>query len=162
MVRIDRKAAARALRVERREDGQLWVETGGGRHAVRVRRCFPWSEPLRFLSLRTHEDEEVALVRCLSELEPESREALAAAVAEAGFVLEVTRIERVEEEVEIRTWEVGTRQGPRRFQTRRDDWPVGVPGGGILIKDVAGDLYHVPEPAALDEASRGWLWAFVD
>jgi hypothetical protein len=37
-----------------------------------------------------------------------------------------------------------------------------VPGGGIVIRDVAGDLYHVAEPEKLDRRSRTWLWAFVD
>jgi len=101
-------------------------------------------------------------VETLDELSVESRRALEAAVAEAGFVLEVTRILDVEEEVEIRTWKVETRQGGRRFQTRLDDWPMEVPRGGIVIRDVAGDLYHVADPAALDDRSRRWLWAFVD
>ncbi len=37
-----------------------------------------------------------------------------------------------------------------------------VPGGGIVIRDVAGDLYHVADPEKLDAKSRTWLWAFVD
>ena len=72
------------------------------------------------------------------------------------------RIESVDEEVEIRIWKVRTRQGPRSFQTRLDDWPREVPGGGFLIRDVAGDLYHVADPRGLDEASRALLWAFVE
>jgi len=74
----------------------------------------------------------------------------------------VERITKVEEEVEIRSWKVETRQEPRSFQTRLDDWPMDVPGGGIVIRDVAGDLYHVAEPEKLDRRSRTWLWAFVD
>jgi hypothetical protein len=34
--------------------------------------------------------------------------------------------------------------------------------GGLLIRDVAGDLYHLAEPAKLDKRSRELLWAFVD
>ena len=67
-------------------------------------------------------------------------------MAEAGFVFEVTRVNEVEEEVEIRHWQVETRQGTRSFQTRLDDWPRALPGGGFLIRDVAGDLYRLPEP----------------
>jgi hypothetical protein len=152
----------RDLKLERREDGQLWASLDGSERAVRVHRCFPWSEPGRFLSLRDPDDEEFALVRALDELEDDSRRALERAIAEAGFVLEVTRILDVEEEVEIRTWEVETRQGQRSFQTRLDDWPTEVPGGGIVIRDVAGDLYHVADPEGMDERSRKWLWAFVD
>ena len=152
----------RDLKLERRADGQLWASVDGMERAVRVHRCFPWSEPGRFLSLRDTDNEEFALVHALDELNADSRRVLESAIAEAGFVLEVTRITDVDEEVEIRTWKVETRQGPRSFQTRLDDWPTDVPGGGIVIRDVAGDLYHVADPEAMDERSRKWLWAFVD
>lgn len=163
MVRMNEKGERRdGLALERRADGQLWATLDGTETAVRVHRCFPWSEPTRFLSLRDADDEELTLVAALEELEAESRRVLEAALVEAGFVLEVERVVEVDEEVEIRTWKVETRQGPRSFQTRLDDWPTEVPGGGILIRDVAGDLYHVRDPRALDARSRGWLWAFVD
>lgn len=150
------------LKVEREASGQLSVELNGRRHAVRVQRCFPWSEPGCFLSLRNGDDEEVALVTTLDELDEASRRAVEEALVEAGFVLEVVAIEEVDEEVEIRTWRVRTRQGARSFQTRLDDWPWQVPGGGIVIRDVAGDLYHVADPEGMDAVSRRWLWAFVD
>jgi hypothetical protein len=152
----------RALALERREDGQLWARTNGSAQPVRVHRCFPWSEPDRFLSLRDQENQEIAMVTHLDELNKESREALSEALVEAGFVLRVLGISEVDEEVEIRTWKVETEQGPRSFQTKLDDWPWEVPGGGIVIRDVAGDLYHVADPEAMDEKSRRWLWAFVD
>jgi hypothetical protein len=57
---------------------------------------------------------------------------------------------------------VATRQGPRSFQTRRDDWPRRLTTGGVLINDVAGDLYHIPDPSILDDTSRRWVHAFVD
>lgn len=150
------------IRLERREDGQLWAELGGEERAVRVHRCFPWSEPGRFLSLRDAEDEEFALIDTLDDVTGDSRRVLEGAVAEAGFVLQITRITEVAEEVEIRRWNVETRQGPRSFQTKLDDWPTDVPGGGIVIRDVAGDLYHVADPEEMDEGTRRWLWAFVD
>jgi len=150
------------LRVERGRDGQLWAERDGELRAVWVRRCFPWSEPTRYVSLLDHDRNEFALVPDVGALEPGSREALEDALAEAGFVLQVERIRSVDEEVEIRVWEVDTRQGPRTFQTRLDDWPREVPGGGYVIRDVAGDLYHVAAPQKLDDRSRRLLWAYVE
>ena len=163
MVRLRKDLEGKgALKLERRADGQLWAAMNGTERAVRVHRCFPWSEPGRYLSLRDTDNEEFALVAALEDLDTVSRGELERAIVEAGFVLEVMRIGEVDEEVEIRTWKVETRQGPRTFQTRLDDWPTEVPGGGIVIRDVAGDLYHVPDPAAMDERSRRLLWAFVD
>jgi len=150
------------LLLERRADGQLWAERRGVAQPVWVRRCFPWSQPGRFISLRDHEKEEVALIRDLDELDPDSRGVLEAALIEAGFVLEVRRLLDIDEEVEIRNWKVETVQGQRTFQTRLDDWPRPLSSGGLLIRDVAGDLYYVADPTALDETSRRLLWAFVD
>ena len=157
-----RRVAARdRLMLSLGADGQLWAERGGRRAPVVVHRCFPWTEPLRHISLRDRYQREFAFVGDASELDDASRAALESALAVAGFLLEITAVEDVTEEVEIRHWVVGTRQGTRRFQTRRDDWPVEIAGGGLLIRDVAGDLYHVSDPEALDPASRKWLWAYA-
>src|SRR6185503_13607538 len=106
-----------ALSLEQRPDGRLWAVRGDEERAVWVRRCFPWSEPTRYLSLRDGDEEEFALVRDPADLDEASREALEGALALAGFVFEITRVLEIEEEVEIRHWRVETRQGPRAFQT---------------------------------------------
>jgi hypothetical protein len=151
-----------ALRLRSAGDGRLFAIVEGEAVSVRLRQCFPWSEPHRHLSLRDEEDEEVALVEDPSTLAPESRQALEQALAEAGFVLEVTRVLSIDEEVEIRQWKVETKHGPRSFQTHLDDWPRTLPMGGLLIRDVAGDLYLLAAPGELDRRSRELLWAFVD
>lgn len=154
--------ANEGLRLARRTDGQLWATSGEEECAVRVRRLFPWSETDRHVSLRDASNREFALVGPDDPLDRDSRRALDAAVDSAGFVLEVTRVVSVEEEVEIRVWAVDSVQGPRTFQTPLDEWPRGMPAGGLMIRDVAGDLYMIPDPAALDARSRALLWAFVD
>lgn len=136
-----------SLRLERHIDGQLWARTPDREVRVKVHRCFHWSEPGRFVSLRDAEEDEVALVRDLRKLDPGSRAALEDALAAAGFVLEVTRIQVVEDEVEIRYW---------RVETRR------LSDSSFLIRDVSGDLYHVHDTRALDRESREWLWAYVE
>ena len=143
-------------------DGRLLAIVDGEAVAVRLRQCFPWSEPHRHLSLRDREEREIALVEDPAMLGAESRQALEQALAEAGFVLEVTRVLSIDEEVEIRQWRVETRQGTRSFQTHLDDWPRVLPMGGLLIRDVAGDLYRLSAPEAMDRRSRDLLWAFVD
>jgi hypothetical protein len=153
---------APGLRIERTTSGQLVATRGGRGVHVHVCRCFPWSEPSRFVSLRDSDEEEIALVPDLDQLDPDSRGALEVALVEAGFVLQIEAIDDIEEEIEIRCWRVRTRQGERAFQTPRDEWPREVPGGGLLIRDVAGDLFHIADPNGLDRESQRHLWAFVD
>ncbi len=95
-------------------------------------------------------------------LDEASRGAMEAALVVAGFVLEITRVSAIDEEVEVRHWNVETAQGPRVFQTKLDEWPRLLPHGGLLIRDVAGDLYLLPARETLDRRSRDLLWSFVD
>ena len=150
-----------ALQLEQR-DGRLWARVGDHYAPVLPTRCFPWGEPDRWVSLRDGDGKEVALVEDPCELDAASRDALETALRETAFVFEVTRILAIEEEVEIRTWTVQTRQGVRKFQTARDAWPRELPTGDYLVRDVAGDLYRIGDPEQLDAQSRRYLWAFVE
>ncbi len=152
------------LRLWRGHDGRLWgrATASDDARSVRVCRLFPWSQPSEYVSLRDAEDEELALVHRPEDLDATSREALEVSLAEAGFVMQIESIDAVEEEIEIRTFSVQTSQGPRSFQTERDEWPQPLAGGGLLIRDVAGDLYAVPDPDTLDARSRKLLWVFID
>jgi hypothetical protein len=164
-VQLSREArndGPRPFKLRTGSDGRLLVILEDRVVSVRLRQCFPWSEPHRHLSLRDDDEREVVFVDDPALLEAESRRALERALAVAGFVLEVTRVVEIDEEVEIRQWTVETAQGSRSFQTHLDDWPRVLPGGALLIRDVAGDLYRLPEPGNLDAKSRELLWAFVD
>src|SRR5690349_15864320 len=111
------------LNLQNASDGRLVMVIDGQSVPVRLRQCFPWSEPHRHLSLRDDTDREVALVEDPGLLTDSSRTAIEEALAVAGFVLDVTRVVSIDEEVEIRTWVVETTQGARSFQTHLDDWP---------------------------------------
>src|SRR2546428_2663271 len=128
------------LTLERRRDGRVWAIRGGGgvARAVWVQRCFPWSEPGRFLSLRDDDEEEFALVRDPAELDPASRRVLEEALVAAGFVFEVTRVIAIEEEVEIRHWRGGAPQGARPFPTPLDASPPLLPHRVLLLPGAAG------------------------
>jgi hypothetical protein len=112
--------------------------------------------------LRDANDKEVAIVDDPAALDDASRGALERALGIAGFVLEVIRVVDIDEEVEIRQWSVETTSGARSFQTHLDEWPRVLPDGGLLIRDVAGDLYKLGAPRSLDRKTRELLWAFVD
>jgi hypothetical protein len=153
---------AASLNIERGADGRLCASLGNEQRVVRVHRCFPWSEPDQFISLRDDDGEEFALVSDPGELSVAAQSVLLDALGEAGFIFDVAGVGEIEEEVELRNWLVRTNQGARRFQTRLDDWPRKLPDGGLLIRDVTGDFYRISDPGALDRKSRALLWAFVD
>src|SRR2546421_8561408 len=140
MTLVATERAAPTLCLEWRSDGSLWALRGDEERAVAVRRCFPWSEPARYLSLRDSEEEEFAVVRDPADLDARSRAALEMALAVAGFVFEVTRLLEIDEEVEIRHWRGETPQGPRAFHTPLGEWPRPLPHRGLLIRALSRAL----------------------
>jgi hypothetical protein len=139
----------------------LCLDVGGKLTAVTPVRCFPWSAETEYISLREPNGKELHLVQHANELDPESAQALATALASVGFVLEVCRIESIQEDYELRIWKVDTAQGPRTFQTPLDTWPWPSPDGGYFVRDLCGDLFRLPPPDTLDVGSRQKLWAYV-
>jgi len=150
------------LTLEKRRDGRLWALLAERAAPVKLRRCFPWTFPERYISLQTEANEELALVSNPADLDQASRAALSQALAEAGFVFIIQRVYSVEEDFELRCFKVETPQGPRAFQTALDAWPRETSDGGLLIQDVAGDLFRIEDPQTLDPRSRELIWELVD
>jgi len=150
------------LELERRRDGRLWALLAERAAPVKLRRCFPWTSPERYISLQTDDGVELALIADPQALSRASQAALSQALAEAGFVFLIRRVYSVKEDFELRCFEVETPQGRRCFQTALDAWPRETPEGGLLIEDVAGDVFRIEDPASLDARSRQLLWELVD
>ena len=129
--------------------------------AVRIAPCFPWSRAGRYVSVRTNGDKEIALIGSLDQLAEGTRRLVEQTLAEIGFVLEITRVESIETEIEVRNWVVDTRQGPFTFQTKLDEWPDPLDDGNLVLRDVAGNLFLIPDPKTLDAQSRKLLRPFV-
>ena len=140
----------------------LVVRPEGDTTPVRARPCFPLSEPERVFSLLDEEGNELQLVDNPADLDPLSREALGKALSDAAFTIVVTGIHSITTDIDLRLWKVRTAAGPRTFQTRLGSWPRKLDTGGVLIQDVAEDLYHIPDVDKLDRDSRRLLWAYSD
>ena len=149
------------LCITRSNSGQITAMIDGVSTVVQVRQCFPWSQPKQYISLRDDKNNEIALIKDLAELDESSRDVIAESLTDVGFVFEIQSIQSLQTEFEIRNWKVTTRQGPCTFQTALDEWPRTLPDGSIVIKDVCGNLFHIPDTDALDDKSRKRIWAFI-
>jgi len=142
--------------------GRLLVVDGDKHTAVRVQLCFPWTDPARFFSLRDIDDKELFLIEEPTQLDTASQTALLEAVQQVRFVFEITKVHEVTQDHELRLWRVDTEQGPRRFQTKLDDWPRRVSGHAWMIRDVGGDLYFISQIQQMDTESITILSAYLD
>ena len=150
------------IKIIRGKDSRIRVVRDGREIPVNIFCCFPWSAPGDYISLRDDNEEEVAFVSHLADIEKQSRKVLESALEKSGFVMEITSIKNIDEDFEIRNWHVVTRQGVRKFQTKLDEWPYEAPGGGLLIKDLAGDLYFIADSIEMDKNSKKQLWTVSD
>jgi len=150
------------LRLTRASDGRTVASRGGTQWTVHVTNCFPWSAPGTYLSLRDDDGHEVALIPSMDDIDTDSREILQQALRDAAFAFDVTAVTLVKKEFEIRFWDVNCAEGRRVFQTHVDDWPRQLPPNGLLITDVAGDVYRIADWTALDKQSQKQLAMFVD
>lgn len=142
-------------------DGRLALQTETGPEAVQISRCFPWTAPGQFLSLRNTEGEEKLFLKSTDELDPASRKILETEIAQSSDTFQIESIQSLKKEIELRCWEVTTRQGTRSFQTELDEWPRELPDGTFLVEDLFGDLYIVPALDKLDPVSRKCFWPLV-
>ncbi|MCX7590652.1 MAG: DUF1854 domain-containing protein [Kiritimatiellae bacterium] len=152
------------LRVFRNRAGQLVAEVDGRSGPVtdvRVARCFPRSYPEGYISIRDPEGKEIALLRSLDDLDPESRRVVEHELYDKVFVPEIKRIIEKEHEFGVTSITAETDRGQVTFQIRsRDD--VYVPSlHEVLFRDADGNVYRVPDVNQLDAASRRHLREYV-
>ena len=145
------------------KDGNLYLHRQSEEMiSVLARPCFPWSEPKKFITLRDFDNKEVQMIEDPAELDEHSREALKQGLSASDFVFQIVEINTVDTEFEIRNWKVNTVQGKQVFQTHLDEWPRKMPGGGFLLRDVAGNLFYIPSAENLDSHSQGLLSGFIE
>ena len=149
--------AAESIRLYLDEFADLVLEIAGQEpvHGVRTTRCFPISSGDRFIALRAHKGEELGIVRDVDELDTDSQQALRSELDRCYFRPRITRIFAITEQYHVRRWDVDTDRGPRVFELRssRRDMRV-LAGDRVLIRDVDGNLYEIPDHRQLDSQSR--------
>jgi ATP-binding cassette, subfamily B, bacterial len=142
------------------ETDALSAETMRGAVVVVVRRCFPLTDPDRFISLVDLRGHELCCIESPAALPAESRAALERALAASELLPRVERIEAVLEEATQSTWQVVTDRGARAFVVEQEDHIRRLADGRHLITDEHGMRYLVPRPEELDAKSRRLLSSF--
>ena len=101
-------------------------------------------------------------MRQLDELAPQQRSIIEEALQLRNFIPEIVAIHAISDDQELYIWSVTTHAGDRKFLTGRRDHVRELPGGKVLIRDVANDVLLIPNPKALDAKSYALLRAQMD
>ena len=143
-----------ASRVAVTEQGLAWIADSGERVEITPVRCFPLTQPDRYISLRNRQGEEVFLAPSLGEFSPEVRKRIEAELAAREFILEVLRIVRVSSIAEPNSWDVETDRGTARFTLQSEGDVRRVGPHRLLIVDTHGIRYLIPDSRKLDSYSK--------
>lgn len=121
-------------------------------------RAFPLSAPDAWFALRDGAGKEAGMLRGLDGLDAESRRLAEEELARRYRTPRILRLLAAEERFESVVWEAETDRGVCRFATRnlRADLLEPSPGR-LLLVDVEGNRYEIPDLAALDRRSRRWI-----
>lgn len=140
-------------------DGRLVLIDGhGGRHhGVTPIRCFPLTDPDRWLSFCDERGRELASIIEPRELPPPVQETLAEYRRRHEFSPIIVRIERVDSRPDSVEWTVTTDRGEHKFRVKNDDDVRRLSNDSVLIIDAAGTHYRIPQLAKLESASRRLL-----
>ena len=128
---------------------------------VEVRPCFPWSRKNDFFSLRDEKGVELALLSSVEKLPDKMRQIIEEHLIQLGFTLNILKIDKIVEDIELRHYLVHTPSGGRTFQTALDDWPKKMDNGNFLITDLHGDLYQIEDFEGLDKETKKILSPYV-
>ncbi len=117
-------------------------------------RLFPISGLDKYISLLDSEGNEVAIIRNIDNLLPESKEALRSALDEYYMIPRITRFIKRYEKFSIWMWTVETDKGIYTFEIRNSLTAIKtLYDGRILIKDGSDNRYEIPDLYKLDKRS---------
>ncbi|MAE65607.1 MAG: hypothetical protein CMJ18_15165 [Phycisphaeraceae bacterium] len=145
------------LHLQRNEQGDLVLERPGESPVtpVRVVRCFPWSMPDRYISVRDPEKGvELALIVDPATVDERTRRLIDEELAAQDFVPRITKVERVDDRFEVTAWQMQTDRGAVELQIKSSDDIRYLEDRRVLFRDHAGGLFEIPDLAALDEQSQ--------
>jgi hypothetical protein len=144
-------------RIERDDAGQLVVHLDRGDPPVvdaKVRKCFPWSVPDGYLSVRDAEGKEVVLLKTLDDLDHASREVVTEELERTTFNPQIHKIISFRHEFGVTSVTAETDRGEVSFQIRsRDDVRL-LGEGRALFRDADGNTYELPDINELDPVSQ--------
>lgn len=133
--------------------GFLQMEFGGKAYSrVAVHRCFPFSDPDRYISIREPEGDgrEIGLIDDMGKLSDQTRALLEDQLALRYFIPKILRVREIKEEYGYSYWDVQTDRGDCRFTVRMGGSNVYAIGKNrYLVNDLDGNRFEIPDLYAL-------------
>ena len=127
---------------------------------VIVLRSFPLTNPDSFLSVRLPDDKEkgkgreVGIIKSIHDFDEETQALLLSELNMRYYTPAVTKIHGIKEKLGYYYWDVETDSGPTTFVLNSPFSNIRtLDDGSVIIDDMEGNCFVVPDPEKLDHAS---------
>ncbi|MCZ6680538.1 MAG: DUF1854 domain-containing protein [Candidatus Poribacteria bacterium] len=150
---------AKRVKIERNQSEELTVELpDGSTHApVEPVRAFPLTHLTQYISLLDADQNEIGMIEDIKQLKKADRKVLEEELRKCYFMPKITKVHSLEGRFGVTHWEVDTSRGAAYFDLRSRFDIVSLEGGRVLIKDVDGNRYEIPNYHRLDANSVALL-----
>ncbi len=142
---------------------KLTLKDGTVHENLEPRMLFPFTNHTMYITLLNKDEREVGFVRCLTELDDKSQEALKVCFAEYYMIPKILCVLRCEDRFGILRWEVQTDRGNVTFSIRNRHSDIkhlyGTPR--VIVRDSNDNRYEIPNPAQLDPHSLHLLYSYL-
>ena len=137
-----------------RKNGLLWLTYQNETLRVSLRRNFPFEELWTFISVLNEKEEEIGMIRDISQFGPVEEELLRAELERRYYAPVILRILSLKERFGFSYWKVETPEGKMEF-TLRDTYKslIRLDGKRVFVLDVDGNRFVIPDVTALDRKS---------
>lgn len=127
------------------------------------KKLFPYADPEHYISLIADNKKEMAVIRDLSELSDESRDAIEGCFREIYMIPEITRVHYSESKFGALIFKVDTdRGGPITFRIRNSNSDIKMlTDVRMVIRDSDDNRYEIPDVTKLDKKSAHHLFPYI-
>ena len=141
------------------ENDKIFVDaefyTGEKFYELELHRMFPITGLTKYIALMDSEGNEIAVIRDINDLMPESREVVQNCLREYYMIPRITRFIKMSERFKIWMWTAETDKGICTFEIRNHLTAIKpLYDGRVLIKDANDNRYEIPDVNVLDKHSK--------
>ncbi len=150
------------LQLKIKKNGLLFLIKGDEEIEVTPKSCFPLERPREFISLIDKKGKEAYIITRLDDAPESISVPLEKYLGQKKFTIRINKILHIEEDYQVRVWQIESEQGKRKFQTSLQVWPIEREDGTYHIQDLSGDIYTIPSKEMLDKKSIEIVSPFID
>ena len=141
------------------ENDKIFVDaefySGEKFYELELHRMFPITGLTKYIALMDSEGNEIAVIRDINDLMPESREVVENCLREYYMIPRITKFIKMSERFKLWMWTAESDKGVCTFEIRNHLTAIKpLYDGRVLIKDANDNRYEIPDVNLLDKHSK--------